>query len=111
MSVHSILVPIQSVDDDITAQVTRVLRGTHTSDWGGTIAYKTGLDLLVTLHCRYCCEPPPRNRCWSGVVGELRVPYERADPDRWWRVVERKAAEHKDSHRHVRGLSVRDGWT
>jgi hypothetical protein len=102
MTEHSILVRAHPLDDDMGARITRVLRGTRTSDWGGTLAYKMGLDVLVTLHGRVCCEWPPTDPCWDGVMGESRVSYDKADPEGWWQLVERKAAAHRATPQHGR---------
>lgn len=101
MSERSILQRVHRIDDEMFARVIRVLRDTRNSDWGGTIAYRTGIDVLVTVHCVTCCcqgqvEP---TACGSSIDKELRVRYDKADTEEWFRLACEQAAYHR-ARRH-----------
>lgn len=100
MSGPSVTQHVHGMRSGLTAQVVRVLKGTGQRDWGGTIAYRTGIDLLVSIHCPACCCRWRRTTGCPDPIARWRVDYRRSDPDAWWRQVRGFEAEHLASPTH-----------
>jgi hypothetical protein len=87
------------VEDGISFRVRRVLHGTDFADWGGTAAYKCGLDLLIDLHCDACCGVKLHDGCATVLLPTLRVNFLGANKRYWIDYVRTMVGIHvKDNH-------------
>lgn len=103
MTSPSILKKRHRLGRGVTVFVTRVLKGTRESSWGGTRAYQTGIDLLVSIHCPACCCRGYRTvgDCGHGIVPPFRVIYRRDDADAWWSRAHELEAQHLATAAHT----------
>jgi len=82
---HSVMIRHHDLGDGVFAIVRRVLRGTDNSRWGGTQAYKTGIDIMVSIYCRECAINVQDVDDLTGLVSpEFRVHYDKADKGAWY---------------------------
>jgi len=101
--VPSPLDEIHSVGNDLVsvrAVVHREVRGRR--DWGGTAAYKYGMDVGVAVHCAgCCCEPQSEaDACPAPALGRYVAAYDPKDPGGWLERAHQRGLEHADACRH-----------
>lgn len=84
----------------IRAVVHREVRGRR--DWGGTAAYKYGMDVAVAIHCaRCCCEPTGEaDACPAPALGHYVAPYNRGTPGDWLEQARHRGRDHAVGFRH-----------
>ena len=95
-----------SISADLSISVVRVLHDTNVSDWSGTAAYRTGIDLLITLHCDSCCGVVDHHDRHTAPDPTLRLDFKSTNRTAWFQKALDIAHEHQ---RHAHGLAYRDG--
>ena len=95
-----------SLSAGLSISVVRVLHGTDFSDWSGTAGYRTGIDLLITLHCDSCCGVVDHHDHHSAPDPTLRLDFKGPSRTTWFQKALDIAHEHQ---RTTHGLTYRDG--
>jgi len=94
-----------SISAGLSISVVRVLHDTDVTDWSGTAAYRTGIDLLITLHCDSCCGVVDHHDRHSAPDPTLRLDFTGIKRAIWFEEALDIAQEHQ---RHAHGLAYRD---
>jgi len=94
-----------SISAGLSISVVRVLHDTDVTDWSGTAAYRTGIDLLITLHCDSCCGVVNHHDCSCMPTPTLRLDFTGLKRAIWFEKALGIAHEHQ---RHAHGLAYRD---
>jgi hypothetical protein len=84
----------------IRAVVYREVRGRR--DWGGTAAYKYGMNVGVAVHCAgCCCEPDGEvDACPAPALGRYVAAYDPKNPGGWLERARHQGREHALEFRH-----------